>query len=134
MNRIRLALFSDRVAAEPIREHLSQAGVPAIIHDEPWLTWLWFVSNHHAGARLEVPAPFFEVAEKLLLACDARGDLLTAVHCPECGSLRVDFPQFTEKSFTTNLAFGLLAGVGLLEKDFYCEHCHFMWPKPGAKS
>jgi hypothetical protein len=36
MIRIRLALFNDRTAAEPIRDHLRQAGIPAEIHDEPW--------------------------------------------------------------------------------------------------
>ena len=46
--------------------------------------------------------------------------------------MRVDFPQFTEKSFITNLAIGLVAGLGLVEKDYYCEHCHCMWPKPAA--
>lgn len=133
MNLIRVALFDDRATAEPVCEHLLQAGVPAVIHNEPWLTRLWFVPKRRAGVRLEVPVAFFEATEKLLFAWNARGDLFAAVHCPACGSLLVDFPQFTEKSFTTNLAFGFLAGVGLLEKDFYCAHCHFMWPKPNAK-
>jgi hypothetical protein len=132
MNRIRVALFNDRAAAEPVLEHLLQAGVLAEIHDEPWLARLWFVSRLRAGVRIEVPARQFETTEKLLLAWNAKGGLFNAIHCPECGSLRVDFPQFTEKSFTTNLAIGLLAGLGLVEKDYYCEHCHCMWPKPRA--
>ncbi|HEX9047077.1 MAG TPA: hypothetical protein VF988_08615 [Verrucomicrobiae bacterium] len=133
MNRIRVAFFTDRMAAEPVRVHLRQAGVPAVIQDEPWLTWLWFVPNHRAGKRIEVPLPYFKLAERLLLTWNAEGELRAAIHCPECGSLRVDYPQFTEKSFVTNLAFGFLAGVGLIEKDFYCEHCHFMWSSKDAK-
>jgi hypothetical protein len=133
MNRIRVALFNDRFAAEPLWKHLLQAGVPAEIHDEPWQAWLWFVSTHRAGVKIDVPAQLSEVTEKLLLAWVAEGVLFTGIHCPECGSMRVDFPQFTEKSVITNLAFGFLAGLGLVEKDYYCEHCHWMWPKAGAK-
>ena len=130
MNRIRVAIFSDRTAAEPVLKHLLQAGVPAEIHAEPWLARLWFVSKQRAGVRIDVPARQIATTEKLLLAWNAHGGLFAAIHCPECGSLRVDFPQFTEESFTTNVAIGLLAGLGLVEKDYYCEHCHFMWPKP----
>jgi hypothetical protein len=87
----------------------------------------------NAGVRIDVPAQLSEIAEKLLLARDAAEDpLRDAIRCPDCRSLRVDYPQFTEKSLCTNLAIGLLAGLGLLEKDHYCEHCHWMWPKLGA--
>lgn len=133
MNRIRVALFNDRLAAEPLWTHLRQAGVPAEISREPWPTWLWFVSKDRSGVRIDVPAPLAELTGKLLTAWDAEGVLFTGIHCPECGSSRVDFPQFTEKSVITNLAVGFLAGLGLVEKDYYCEHCHWMWPKPGAR-
>jgi len=132
MNRIRVVIFNDRTAAEPVLAHLLEAGVPAEIHDEPWLARLWFVSKLRAGVRIAVPARHFATTEQLLLAWNAQGGLFTAIHCPECGSLRVDYPQFTEKSFITNVAIGLLAGLTLVEKNYYCEHCHFMWPKPSA--
>jgi hypothetical protein len=133
MNRIRVALFNDRVAAEPLWKHLLQAGVPAEIHNEPWQARLWFVSKHSAGVRIEVPAQLSEITEKLLLAWNAQSFLSTGICCPECGSMRVDFPQFAEESILTNLAIGLLAGLGLVEKDYYCEHCHHMWPKLDAR-
>jgi hypothetical protein len=132
MNRIRVALFNNRAAAEPVREHLLQAGVSAEINNGSWLARLWFVSKLRAGVRIDVPAQQVETTEKLLLAWNTTGDLFTAIQCPDCGSLRVDFPQFTEKSFITNVAIGLLAGLGLVQKGYYCEHCHFMWPKPRA--
>jgi hypothetical protein len=133
MNRIRLAIFNDRATAEPIRDRLLRAGIPAEIHGEPWQAKLWFVSRLCAGVRVDVPAKLSQTAELLLLAWDcAEGALQDAIRCPDCGSLRVDYPQFTEKSFCTNVAIGLLAGLGLVEKDYYCEHCHCMWPKTGA--
>jgi hypothetical protein len=97
MNRIRVALFNDRAAAEPMWKHLLQAGVPAEIHNEPWQARLWFVSKHSTGVRIEVPGQLSEVSGKILLAWNAQGFLSAGICCPECGSMHVDFPQFTEK-------------------------------------
>ena len=70
----------------------------------------------------------------MLIDWDANdGALRDAIHCPECGSLRVDYPQFTRKSLLTNLTMGVAANVGLVDKEFYCEDCHFTWPKHGTK-
>jgi hypothetical protein len=131
MNRIAVALFKTREQAEPIQRRLAQAGFPAKIHEEMWLQKLWYVSKQAAGVWLEVPADQFERVENLLLAWDAaEGALRDAIHCPECKSLLVDFPQFARNSVLTNMAVGLLAEVGLVEKNYYCEHCHYTWPKP----
>jgi len=130
--QVRVALFDDRAAAGPIRQRLSHSGIPAEIQDEPGLARLWFVSKLSAGVRVEVPARLSEMAQELLLAWDNDDALSAAIRCPECKSLQVDYPQITRKSFTTNLLIGLLTGLGLVEKDYYCEHCHCMWPKPGA--
>lgn len=130
MNRIRVALFNNRAAAEPIRRRLQQADIPAEIHEQLGLARLWFVSKHSAGVGVEVPGRLAETAHQLLLAWDnAEGALSGAIRCPECRSLRVEYPQVTRKSISTNLVIGLLAGLGLVEKDFYCEDCHCMWPK-----
>ena len=131
MNRIPVALFQNREQAEPIQRRLAEAGFAAEIHEELWLQKLWYVSKRAAGARLEVAAEQFERAEQALLSWDAAdGALRDAVHCPECKSLLVDYPQFARNSVLTNMALGLLAEVGLVEKDYYCEHCHYTWPRP----
>jgi len=130
MNRIPIALFNHRSEAEPIQQRLVQAGVIAEIQDELLLQKLWFVSKRAAGARLEVAAEHFEKAEKLLLAWDlAEGALNNAIRCPECQSFRVDYPQFARNSVMTNMAAGVAAELGLVEKDYYCQRCHYTWPK-----
>src|SRR6266478_439720 len=87
-----------------------------------------------AGIRLEVPAQDFERACQLLLDWDiADGSLREAIRCPECKSLHVDYPQFTRKFFIPNLAMGFLAALGAVEKDYYCQDCHYIWPKEGTK-
>jgi len=130
MNKIAVALFSHRAQAEPIRQRLGQAGIAAEIQEELWLQRLWYVSKPAAGVSLEVEADQFELAEQLLLAWDiAEGVLRDAIRCPECKSFRVDYPQFARNSVMTNMAAGILAELGLVEKDYYCEQCHYTWPK-----
>ena len=134
MNTIPVALFRNRLQAEPVQRRLAQAGVQSRIHEELWLQKLWFISKAAAGVRLEVPVEHFERAEELLALWDNQPEagLQQAVHCPACKSLLVDYPQFARHSVIPNLAAGLLAEVGLLERDYYCEHCHYTWPKESA--
>jgi len=134
MTRVRIALFKNLETAEPVQQRLLKAGIPVEIHPEPAFAKLWFVSNHRGGIRLEVPAGLVEDCSKLIAKWDADGVLFTPIRCPECRSLRVDYPQFTEKSLLTNLVMGLLAEVRLLPREYYCEDCHNMWPKEGTCS
>jgi hypothetical protein len=134
MERTRVALFGDRAAAVPVEKRLTVAGIPAEIHEEPGLARFWFVSRPAGGASLEVPAKCAERAAQLILDWDLEeGGLNGAIHCPECGSLRVEFPQVTRKSLSTNLLMGLLAELHLVEREYYCEDCHCMWTRQAAK-
>jgi hypothetical protein len=135
MRRIRLALFPDPLLAAPVRNQLVEAGVAAEIHHELQLQRLWFVSTKAAGARVEVGIDQWEQATSLLRQWDAETRMLrNAIRCPECRSLRVDYPQYTPKSFLTNLAIGLMAELRLIERQYYCEECHCMWSKKKIKS
>jgi hypothetical protein len=131
-----VALFSSRAAAEPIRSRLAHAGFDARLAESPsWLQRLWFVRKGEAGVRLEVPGNQFERAETLLIQWDAAEGLLrNAVRCPECKSLRVQYPQFARHSVLPNVFLGLAAAFGLIEKEYYCEDCHFTWPREGTRA
>jgi hypothetical protein len=134
MNRIPVVLFSDRAKAEAVQQRLSQAGFKSRINQKPPLAKLWFVSRDAAGVRVEVQREDCERAEQLLLKWHSSEDALRhAIRCPECGSLRVDYPQYAKHSLLTNLALGLLAELRLLERDYYCEDCHYAWPKEGTR-
>ena len=134
MNRMPVALFSNRAKAEPVQKRLVESGVQAEIHDELRLEKLWFVSKPSTGVRIETPADQYERVCQLLYDWDAAdGALRDAIRCPECKSPRVDYPQFTRKFLIPNLALGLFAALGAMEKQFYCQDCHFTWPKEGTK-
>src|SRR6267154_1963344 len=133
MSRIRIALFEGPAQAKPIQQRLMQVGIPAEVHNESRLAQLWYVSLRRAGARLEVSAKDAELARELLLEWDGDQAVQSAIRCPECKSLRVDYPQFTQKSLFTNFAMGLVAELGLLEREYYCEDCHCMWAKQNPR-
>jgi hypothetical protein len=124
MNKISIALFDCRSNAEPFQRRLSEAGVPAEVHDVASLK----------GARLDVPADQFERAHELMVNWDsAENGVMGAIRCPECNSFRVEYPQYTHKSALPNLIVGALANMGAVRKEFYCDDCHFTWPKEGTK-
>ena len=134
MNRTPVALFGTRAKAEPIQKRLVDNGIQAQIHDELRLEKLWFVSKPKAVVRLEVPAGQFDRAYHMLLAWDAsEGALRDAIRCAECKSFRVDYPLVSRKSVLPNLVVGFLAAVGHVENEYYCQDCHFTWPKEGTK-
>lgn len=119
-----IAIFHGRSDAEALQKRLSESGIGAKVCD----------CTRIKGVRIEVPEREFERAYDLLLKWDAaEGALRGAIRCPECHSLRIEYPQYTHKSSTPNLLIGLLANIGAMRKEFYCYDCHFTWPKEGTK-
>src|ERR1043166_4514743 len=134
MNRLPVAIIGQRAKAEPLRQRLEGAEIHAKIHDEPRLEKLWENDGHAPFVRLEVPAEHSERACDLLHEWDRLdGVLRDALRCPECKSLRISYPQFTRKFFLPNLMMGVFARMGFVEKEFYCEECHFTWPLEGTR-
>ncbi|HPU56172.1 MAG TPA: hypothetical protein PLH97_07820 [Verrucomicrobiota bacterium] len=127
-----LALFVSRSHGEAYRNRLVESGIPAEIHDTVVLGRFWYASRPASGVRLEVPAREFERAHRKLVEWDdGEGDIGGAIRCPECRSLRISFPQYTRRSFIPNLVIGALAAIGRVEKEFYCDDCHYTWPREG---
>ena len=109
MNAMPVALFSDISKTKPVMQRLTQAGFTPSINEGPGLTKLWFVPKRSADVRIVVPADQYNRAEQCLLDWDsADNPLRQAIRCPECGSLRVDFPQYASHSFLTTLPWGYL--------------------------
>jgi hypothetical protein len=124
MNTIAITRFGCRADAESYQRRLTETGIPAHVHD----------SSSLKGARIDVPAGQFERAYGLMQSWDAaEGGIRGAIRCPECHSLRVEYPQYTHKSSLPNLLIGALANIGALPKEFYCYDCHFTWPKEGTR-
>jgi hypothetical protein len=127
MEPVTVLTFNDVEQAEPLKQRLEQAGIPAAIYDERKLQKAYLSRAALAGIRLRVDRKDFDRARVLLAEWHERdGVLRDAVHCPDCGSSRVQFPQFTRKFVLPNFG-ALLCAVGLMEWKFYCQDCQFTW-------
>ena len=123
-----VATFSDNEKAKAVKNRLEQAGISAVVHDESKLQRFVFLCKPLASQRVYVDDKELEEARHLLKEADARDHILNGeVRCLQCGSARVDYPQFTRKFMTTTLV-QLFCVVGLMDKTFYCEDCHHTWP------
>jgi len=47
-----------------------------------------------------------------------------AVHCPSCGSLRVNYPQMTRKFILPTVILHLGIIFRAIDHECYCESCH----------
>src|SRR5436190_2628925 len=129
MEPVTVLTFNEPEQTEPLRQRLEQAGIPAVIYDERKLQRVFLCRESLAGIRVRVDRKDFDRARALLWEWHRRENALhDAIHCPECGSSRVQYPQFTRKFVLPNFG-ALLCAIGLLEWQFYCQECQFTWPR-----
>ena len=125
--KLTVATFNELGPAKAVKSRLENAGIPAKLYDESKLQRLWFFSKPLAVDKVLVRAKDFERARKLLEAADSdEGVLKTEVKCPQCGSPRVDYPQFTRRFITTTLV-EVFCLLRVLDREFYCKNCHYCW-------
>ena len=127
---INLAVFNNRVAAKALQRFLEQEGIESRLHDEHALQRFWFLSSPRGASRVEVRKASLETANQTL---DSRREgkalLQKAVRCPSCQSLRVQYPQMTRKFILPTLVAQVGVLFGVMQREFYCEDCHYIWMK-----
>ncbi|HEY6166441.1 MAG TPA: hypothetical protein VI454_00285 [Verrucomicrobiae bacterium] len=128
MNTVPLATFNELEPAQQLQERLQQAGIQSTLRDESKLERFWFMSDPLAAIHLGVSQPDYLRARAMILEWDkADAVLKEAVHCPECNSTRVEYPQ-TSRKFVTPMLANVLMVLRLAKREFYCLDCHFMCP------
>ena len=133
MNTIEIATFDKSVPAEGLKAQLAAAGITAEIHDKSKVGRLWLTPRDRAAFRLEVaPADHGRALRFLRESTGAAAAMRAAIHCPECGSARVEYPQMTRKFLLPNLV-AFLSVIHIIEKKYYCEECHWTWSPGDAK-
>lgn len=128
MKTVPLATFNELEPARLLRARLENTGVPAVINDESKTERYWFISKPVAAIHVEAEQPHYRHARELIAQWDrAEGVLRQAVHCPDCRSTRVEFPQMPRKFLSPRLM-SLFFALRLVPREFYCLDCHFTWP------
>ena len=130
----KLAAFNELEPAEALAARLRSSGIEADVHDESnqqkWQLWNMTPLAHlHVRVGVDREAN----ARALLTAWAAEaGANLRAVRCPDCGSFKIEYPQFSRKTIVGALP-AALAAAGVIERGYYCEACHFTWPAEPPK-
>jgi hypothetical protein len=121
--------FSEMAPAEHVSGRLRDAGFYSEIRDESGeQKWLLLHRTPRYQMRVLVPEEQAEAATAKLLEWAKTEPLLAgAARCPECGSFRVEFGQFSRRTIMGALP-AVAAATGVIERDFYCESCHYTWP------
>jgi predicted RNA-binding Zn-ribbon protein involved in translation (DUF1610 family) len=132
---IKVASFNELAPAEAVAERLKGNGIEALVHDESnqqqWQLWNLAPRAH---LQVKVGGPHEERAVALIKEWIAEGGAAaSAVRCPECGSLRIEYPQFSRKTILGALP-AAFAAAGVIERNYYCESCHFTWPSESPKA
>ena len=128
--KLTVATFNEKEKATAVKERLEQAGIRAEVYDESNLQRFWFWSEHLAGEKVRVDEQDFERAMTILQGLDAQENVLQyAVRCPECGSSRIEYPQFTRKFVTPTLVEIFTVIAPGVKKRFYCIDCQNTWAK-----
>lgn len=125
-----IAAFDHAEPAERLALRLREAGYQAEVQDES-AAQKWQLYSLHPRAHIRVGVREEDVVEatKQITAWDkADGALAGATRCPECGSLRVEYPQFSRRTLMGALP-AALAAAGVIERNFYCDACQFTWPE-----
>jgi hypothetical protein len=126
---ITVATFNEREPADHIAGRLRDTGIAAEVYDESheqkWKLW-----NLHPRAHMRVRVHTTEEKRANALLDEWKGAepvLAQSIKCPECGSSRIEFPQFSRKTLMGALP-AIAANFGVIAKEYYCESCHFTWP------
>jgi hypothetical protein len=142
---IAIASYDYLPPAQALVRELSARGFEAGVQNETAEQALKFFAGHaHAQFRVTVPP------DKMTQALEefARIPPLPAeqaevcpvaqvIRCPDCGSTRVEFPQFSRHTIVGALP-AIAAAVGLVDQEFFCQNCNFTWkplphPAPPAQ-
>lgn len=125
-----IAAFDYLEPAERLAARLREAGFETEVQDES-AAQKWQLYNLHPRLQFRVMTREENAVAvtKLINAWDAEdGALALAARCPECSSLRIEYPQFSRRTLMGALP-AALAAAGVIERDFYCEACQFTWPE-----
>ena len=125
---ITVATFNESGPAEALKDRLDKEGLHAEVMDESPAQAVFFMSRDpRAHMRVRVRKEEYETAKWMIRGWESEGVMSQAVRCPQCGSSRVEYPQFSRRT-GASLFFAFLSMLHLIPREYYCEDCQFTWP------
>jgi hypothetical protein len=125
---ITLATFNEAAPAEVLKDRLIGAGFHADFTDDAGAQAIFLLSPHpRANMHVHVRKEEYDRAKRLLQDWEKDGVMAEAVRCPQCGSSRIEYPQFSRRT-AQSFFFAMLSAAHLIPREYYCEDCQFTWP------
>jgi hypothetical protein len=122
------ATFDHPTDAREFKTLIKKEGIDAEINDERKMQKRWMKAKPEAGVHVEIQEPDLLRARRIVKQSPGlEAAYQKAVHCPECKSSRVQYPQMTRKNFLPTILAKVLVKVGAMEHECYCEDCHHTW-------
>ena len=130
MHMINLATMDRMREADLLADKLAERAINTRVHDEGDMQRFLFLTKPKGHYILQVPEDAYADAVTVIQHLQEENDPICdhIFSCPECGSLAVEYPQFTRKYLITPLLLEWAASLGVYSKKFYCRKCHAMWP------
>lgn len=127
-----VAVFENLSDGRALEKFLTNHRLESRTYDDKVFRYFLFLRPPTVTYRVQVRGNAFRAATELLDKAPAI--LEKALHCPSCGSLRVNYPQMTRKFILPTVILHLGIIFRVIEHECYCEHCHCIWnlPKDGA--
>jgi hypothetical protein len=128
-----VAVFGNFADGKMLESALRDRGFEVRTYDDKFFRRVLFLRPPGITYRVQVRSNDLPAATRLLEA-EHPAVLGRALHCPACGSRRVNYPQMTRKFVLPTVLLHLGIIFRVIEHQCYCEHCHEMWvlPKRGA--
>jgi len=82
--------------------------------------------------RVRVTEEEVPFAKEKMQEWEKEGMLSAAVRCPQCGSSRIEYPQFSRRILGGSF-FALLSAAHLIPREYFCQDCQFTWPDHAAR-
>lgn len=132
---VNLATLDSFQQADTLAKALSHKGMTARVVDEGDIQKFLFLTKPQAFSIVQIPKENYAAGVSAIQELQEHGDPVCShiFSCPECGSLAVEYPQFTRKYFITPLLIEWASSLGLFKKQFYCRKCHWTWPPEGER-
>jgi hypothetical protein len=129
-NYMPIATFDDFNDASNLAVELRETGFEAELRDEGSEQRMMFLKAHpRAQFKVVVPRAFCEAAQEHLDRLITSSDPLvqSVIRCPECGSTRVEYPQFSRNTLLGSIGPAVASLTGMLPQMFFCQACQHTW-------
>jgi DNA-directed RNA polymerase subunit RPC12/RpoP len=132
MNSTLIAAFENRQAAESLAAYLQNQNIHATFVDLTVSMPGNALPADFAKYQVRVPEPDAPAAVQATSHTDTGVNLmLPAIRCPECGSVRVRYPEMP-RNFVLPFLFRILVKSGVVRGAYACLTCKHEW-SPGER-